>query len=112
MKFNDNYIAEVERNVGQRVQAAGYMLLSKVREKLSVPGTFVSDVLVPALTSNLTLFSSTPLVPFQFVHGSWYLSVHPPGKLALPALAGAVSNTTLSVPESWRIRKNFMLVAL
>ncbi len=38
--------------------------------KMTVPGTFGSAVLVPALTSNLTLLSCIPLEPFQFVHGS------------------------------------------
>ena len=56
---------ETEVTVG-----AGSGLADRKLSKLSVPGTFVSDVLVPALTSNLTLFSSTPLVPFQFVRRS------------------------------------------
>src|ERR1044072_1125532 len=37
-----------------------------------VPEATRSGVAVPMRTSILTLVSCTPLVPFQFVHASWY----------------------------------------
>lgn len=38
----DNYIREVERTVGQRVQSAGYHLISRIRENISIPSRTVS----------------------------------------------------------------------
>lgn len=44
MQWNDQYIKKIERTVGQRVQSAGYYLVGKTREKISVPGrTFVAS---------------------------------------------------------------------
>jgi HK97 gp10 family phage protein len=42
MQWNDNYIKEVERTVSQRVQAAGYFLVSRIRENISIPSRTVS----------------------------------------------------------------------
>src|SRR5215213_10101296 len=60
-----------------------------------VPAATGSAVAVPMRTSNLTELRFKPLLPFQLVHGSWYWTDQVPGRFASPALAGAVSNTTL-----------------
>lgn len=43
MTWNDQYIREAERTVGQRIQAAGFYLLTRVRENISVAGTRQAD---------------------------------------------------------------------
>jgi HK97 gp10 family phage protein len=38
----DQYIAEIERSVGQRVQAAGFHLISRIRQNISIPSRTVT----------------------------------------------------------------------
>jgi hypothetical protein len=40
--WNDNYVREVERTVGQRVQAAAFHVLSRWRENVSIPSRTVT----------------------------------------------------------------------
>jgi HK97 gp10 family phage protein len=42
MQWNEGYIAEVERSVSQRVKAAGYFLVSRIRENISIPSRTVT----------------------------------------------------------------------
>jgi hypothetical protein len=58
-------LGETDETVGAGVGFAALKL-----SKVMVPGALVSATLVPALTSKRTLVNWTPLVPFQFVHGS------------------------------------------
>jgi hypothetical protein len=62
---SDPEAGEIEVTVGA---AAGMAALKLSKER--VPGAFTSEVTVPALSSNLTLLNSTPLLPFQFAHAS------------------------------------------
>lgn len=42
MTWNENYIPQLERTVGQRVQAAGFHLISAIRRNISIPSRTVS----------------------------------------------------------------------
>ena len=42
MTWNDSYIREMERTIGQRVQAAGYHLVSAIRRNISIPSRTVT----------------------------------------------------------------------
>lgn len=41
MQWDESYVREVERTVAARVQAAGYHLVSRIRENISVPSRTV-----------------------------------------------------------------------
>lgn len=42
MEWNTNYIPELEREIGKRVQAAGYFVMTEARKLISVAGRTVS----------------------------------------------------------------------
>lgn len=42
MQWNDSYILEAERTYSQRVEAAGFYLISRIRENISIPSRTVS----------------------------------------------------------------------
>ena len=44
MQWNDNYVPELERTIGQRVQASGYYLLGEIRKVVSVAGRTITYV--------------------------------------------------------------------
>lgn len=46
MDWNQSYILEAERTYGQRVQAAGIYLVSRIRENISIPSRTVKTVTI------------------------------------------------------------------